>query len=110
MNFRRDGKTAHDEQREWEAWKHANADLLDACDLPQGVLRSRRDWQYLLHGNWCDEHYGKHVTKTDFDLDQLTPAQTNAFRHLLERTLTDEEKHRTCAAWHHVCPPLTGRP
>lgn len=106
MRFRRDGKSEHRGERDWDAWKHSNADLLPACGLPQGVLRSQRDWNYLLdNGYWCEDFYGKHVGNIDFDLDELTPDQNEAFRQLLHRTLSDEEKRRGCAAWHHVCPP-----
>ena len=106
MSFRRDGKDDHRDQCDWDAWKLSNADLLPACGLPPGVLRSRRDWDYLLdNGYWCEEYYGKHVGNIDFDLDALTADQIEAFRQLLHRTLSDEDQRRGCAAWHHVCPP-----
>jgi hypothetical protein len=106
MSFRRDGKIEHRDERDWDAWKRSNADLLSACGLPPGVLRSHRDWNYLLdNGYWCEEYYGKHVGNIEFDLDELTPDQNEAFRQLLHRTLSDEDKRLGCAAWHHVCPP-----
>jgi hypothetical protein len=106
MSFRRDGEVNHREQREWEAWKELHADLLRECGLPLGVLRSRRDWLYLLrYGYWCEDYYGKHVNNIDFDLNELSPEQTSAFRQLLEQALSDELKIRGCAGWHHVQPP-----
>ena len=93
MSFRRDGKSQHEDDRDWETWTRSNADLLPACGLPPGVLRSRRDWDYLLeHGYWCADYYGKHVGNIDFDLSELAADQNDAFRELLQRTLTDEEK------------------
>src|SRR3954466_2522964 len=107
MSFRRDGNTAHRDQREWNAWKRQHADLLRQSGLPDGVLRSRRDWQYLLrYGYWCEDYYGKFVGHPiDFGLEQLTPTQLDAFRELLTRVLSDEEKQRGSAGWHCVCPP-----
>jgi hypothetical protein len=109
MSFRRDGKSQHDDQFDWEAWTRTNANLLNACGLPLGVLRSRRDWKYLLRfGYWCKDYYGSHVGNIDFQLSELNEPQTAAFRQLLDRTLTDDEKQRGCAAWHHVQPPSGG--
>jgi hypothetical protein len=106
MNFRRDGKTEHEDEREWELWKRVNADLIPLCGLPPGVLRSRRDWEYLLeYGYWCEDYYGKHIGNIDFDLDELAPEENWALRQLLQRTLTDEGQRRRCSAWHYVCPP-----
>jgi hypothetical protein len=106
MGFHREGESGHIERESWDAWVHANSDLLAHCGLPPGVLESRRDWQYLLrYGYWCEDFYGKHIGKIDFDLNQLTPSQCDALRRLLERTLTAVEKRRGCAAWHHVHPP-----
>jgi hypothetical protein len=109
MSFRRDGEAEHHESLQWSAWKRRFAHLLHGCGLPPGVLRSRRDWEYLLaNGYWCEDFYGKHVGNIDFDLNELSPDQTNKLRQLLEQTLTDLEKERGCAAWHHVCPPNNG--
>ena len=106
MGYRHQGKTEHEARRLWDKWKQANAALLAHCGLPPGVLRSRRDWDYLLrYGYWCDEAYGRDINKIDFDLSELTPAQTAALRQLLTATLNDEQKQHGCAAWHHVCPP-----
>ena len=106
MNFRRDGKTVHEDESAWNSWLAANADLLQLCGLPPGVLRSRRDWQYLLdNGYWCRDYYGSHVGLVDFDLNSMNPSQLKAFHGLLEQTLTDDEKCCGCAAWHYVCPP-----
>jgi len=57
------------------------------------------------YGYWCEGQYGQFINKLDFDLHELTAAQTHAFRRLLERTLTEEQRSLGCAAWHHVCPP-----
>jgi hypothetical protein len=93
MGFRRDGGAEHAERKSWEAWLAANADLLPACGLPPGVLRNRRDWEYLLsNGYWCADYYGSHIGNIDFDLNELDPHQRNAFRRLLERYLSAEEK------------------
>ena len=106
MSFRRDGKAHHQDQRDWDAWKYAHADLIAACGLPPGIFRSRGDWEYLMqYGYWCEAYYGAYVGNIDFDLSELNPEQKNAFRQLLECTLTDQERLRGCAAWHHVCPP-----
>ena len=84
MSFRRHGKAEHHAAREWDAWKRANASVLSRCGLPVGILRSRRDWEYLLrYGYWCEDFYGAHFNKIDFSLDELTPDQAEAFRQLL---------------------------
>ena len=71
MTFRRDGKRVHRDARDWEAWKEANRDLLDACGFPSSVLRSREDWEYLLHyGYHCDGSY----PNIDFLLDEQSEA------------------------------------
>jgi len=107
MSFRRDGKSAHEDKRSWDAWKAANADLLRACGLPPGILRGWRDWNYLMkYGHWCEHYYGAHIGKIDFDLSELNAEQKAVFRQLLERTLDDDEKKQGCAAWHYVCPPV----
>jgi hypothetical protein len=86
MSFRRDGKNLHDEKQSWEAWKLLHADLLAQCGLPPGVLRSRRDWEYLLRfGYWCEQYFGEHINNIDFSLSELAPSQAEAFRQL--RTL-----------------------
>lgn len=106
MSFRRDGENKHIRQKDWHKWKQFNADLLDECNLPIGVLRSRSDWEYLLkYGYWCEDYYGKYVGNIDFDLCELTPLQKDAFRKLLDRTLTADEKRAGSAAWHFVYPP-----
>jgi len=106
MSFRRDGKRVHNEHRTWDELMAANADLIPACGLPAGVLRSPRDCKYLLdYGYWCENHYGEHVGNIDFDLNELNSSQRVAFRVLLERVLSAEEKQPGCAAWHFVCPP-----
>jgi hypothetical protein len=70
------------------------------------VLRSRRDWDYLLrYGYWCDNGYGAHINKVDFSLNELTPIQAESFRELLTATLSDEQKQRGSAGWHFLCPP-----
>ncbi len=105
MSFRRDGKSEHIEQRDWENWRQLHADLISECGFPPSVFRSRRDWEYLLrYGYWCEDYYGSHIGKIDFDLDELDAVQTSALRRLLERTLSDEQKQRGCAAWHFVHP------
>lgn len=107
MSFQRQGKSEHANQREWEAWKLRNNDLLSCCGLPPGVVRSRRDWEYLLsNGYWCSNWHGEHINNIDFDLSELSDKQTNAFRQLLELTLTNVEKQMGCAAWHYVNPPF----
>src|SRR5262245_60914639 len=101
MAFRRHGKQAYEEAREWEDWKEDNRELLEAVGMPSSVLRSRRDWEYLLrYGYHCDGPY----PNIDYMLDEQTPQQKDAFRRLLERTLTDEQKARGSAGWHHVHP------
>ncbi len=111
MNFRRNGKIEHTRQYEWDEWKKLHDDLLSLCQFPLCVMRSRRDWDYLLdYGYWCNNFYGEHVGNIDFDLDELNAQQTDAFRLLLERTLTDEDKQRGCAGWHHVHPPHSDTP
>lgn len=106
MSFRRNGKSENHDRREWDTWRQAYADLLARCGLPPGVLRSRRDWEYLLrYGYWCEGAYVAHIGKIDFSLNELTPAQTEAFRELLTITLSDEQKRRGSAGWHLVCPP-----
>jgi hypothetical protein len=105
VSFRRDSKTEHAEERTWENWLKRHADLILQCGLPPRVFRSRRDWEYLLrYGYWCENDYGSHIGKIDFDLDELDAAQTSALRRLLELTLSDEQKQRGCAAWHFVHP------
>jgi hypothetical protein len=104
MSFRRDAK--HNERMEWEAWRTANAELIAASGLPPGVTRSRNDWNYLMkYGYWCENYFGAFINNIDFDLNELNQEQLKAFRLLLERTLTDEDKSHGCAAWHRVCPP-----
>jgi len=53
-------------------------------------------------GYWCESDYGRGV---DFALEQLSHEQKAAFRELLERVLTDDEKQHGNAGWHFVCPP-----
>lgn len=90
MSYRRSGKTAFQEQREWAAWKQKHARLLSQSALPPGVLRSRRDWNYLLrYGYWCERAYGEHINKIDFSLKELTPSQLEAFELL---RMQDSEK------------------
>jgi hypothetical protein len=102
MAFRRKGELAHREAQEWEAWREANRDLIAAAGLPLSMLRSRRDWEYLLrYGYHCEGPY----PNIDYKLDEQSSAQRNAFRQLLEMTLTDEQKARGSAGWHHVHPP-----
>jgi len=104
MSFGRDAE--HDERQVWESWRTENAELLAASGLPPGVVGSRKDWDYLMrYGYWCEDFFGSHVGNIDFDLNELTPTQNAAFRLLLEKTLTLEEKQRGCAAWHRVYPP-----
>src|SRR5262249_12231009 len=102
MGFRRDGKGLHKEAAEWATWKAANAKLLRMSGLPPGVLRSRADWEYLLrYGYHCSDPY----PNIDYNLDEQTTTQRAAFRTLLEKVLTAEEKSRGSAGWHHVHPP-----
>lgn len=104
MGFRRDGNAVHEESRKWQAWLAAHAELLRACSLPPDVLRSRADWEYLLRfGYHCRAVY----PDIDFRLEDLSASQTIAFRELLARTLSAEEKRRGSAAWHFVSPPAT---
>jgi hypothetical protein len=104
MGFRRDGKKAHEEARSWERWKAAHAALVQASGLPVNVFRTRADWDYLLrYGYHCDSAY-PHI---DYRLEEQTETQRAAFRLLLERVLTTEEKTRGSAGWHHVCPPAS---
>jgi hypothetical protein len=114
MGYRRNAKEAHDEHQAWEAWKRSNADLLTKCGLPPGVLRSRRDWDYLIrYGYWCEGPYGEHINKIDFSLGELRRNQLGAFRQLLEKVLSEEEKRRGSAGWHWVSgvtPPTPQAP
>ena len=98
MGFRRDGKSAHQHSRDWDAWKATNAELLDVIALPGKVLRTSNDWNYLLR-------YGYHREDFHFDLDDLTRTQRDAFCTLLEQTLTPAEKERGSAGWHFCHPP-----
>lgn len=83
MSYRRPGKAAFEEQRKWAAWKQKHARLLAESGLPPGVLRSRRDWNYLLrYGYWCEGAYGEYINKIDFSLKELTPSQLEAFESL----------------------------
>ena len=111
MAFRRKGKKAHAERQDWEQWKSRHAELLAKCGLPPGVLRTRRDWNYLLkYGYWCDGPYGHHINKIDFKLEEMNAIQLKAFRELLERVLTDNEKRRGNAVWHHNTPAMQPTP
>lgn len=102
MAYMRDGKSACLARRQWRAWREANAALIEAAGLPPVVLRSQNDWDYLLrYGYHCSGGY-PHI---DFLLEDLSESQTAALRALLDHTLTDEQKRRGNAAWHHVCPP-----
>lgn len=102
MGFRRDGKAEHQRSRQWARWLEAHAELLKASGLPSFVLRSRTDWEYLLrYGYHCRVAY----PDIDFQLEELSASQRNAFRELLQRTLTEEEKQSGSAGWHFVCPP-----
>jgi hypothetical protein len=102
MSFRRKGKEAHEESVQWQAWKDANEELLRAAGMPFCVLRTRGDWDYLIR-------YGYHCAGTyaniDYKLDDMTESQRAAFRELLKKTLTDDEKQRGSAGWHHVHSP-----
>src|SRR4051794_39370815 len=83
MGFRRDGKQSHAEQLAWQAWREQHALFLAATGLPPQALRSRADWEYLLR-------YGYHAgpyPQIDFRLEELGPAQREAFRLLLEAVL-----------------------
>jgi hypothetical protein len=103
MSFRREGKKAHAEQHEWTSWNRKYSTLIAECGLPPGVLKSKRDWKYLLkYGYWCDGPYGKHINKIDFTLEELTGKRLLAFCRLLDAALTEEEKQRGNAAWHYV--------
>src|SRR5262245_5841208 len=104
MGFRRDGKAAHEESRQWQAWLGAHAELLRDCGLPPGVLQSRADWEYLLRFGY---HCGGAYPGIDFRLEDLSPSQAAALRALLAQALSAEEKRRGGAAWHFVCPPET---
>ena len=100
MGFRRQGKEEHTERKSWEAWLEANADLIPKCGFPPGVFRSRGDWEYLLEkGYWCEYWYGAFITNIDYSLDDLTPVQAEAYKELLERTLSDEQKSGGSAGW-----------
>jgi hypothetical protein len=102
MGFRRNGKAAHDRARQWRLWLEAHAKLLRQCGLPASVLCSRKDWDYLLrYGYHCRAAY----PDIDFRLEELSSSQRNAFRELLEQTLSAEDKQGGNAAWHFVCPP-----
>jgi hypothetical protein len=83
MSFRRNGKDEHHARREWEAWKHAHADLLARSGLPAETFRTRRDWDYLVrYGYWCKGAYGEYINNIDFSLDELTPEQLAAYEQL----------------------------
>ena len=102
MGFRRDGKAEHEEAKQWEAWKISNDELLKTSGLAASVLRSRADWDYLMrYGYHCDDGY----PNIDYSLDEMTEPQRTAFRHLLEKVLTEEKKKHGNAGWHFVCPP-----
>jgi hypothetical protein len=104
--FRRDGKAAHEQSVLWDEWLNRNAALLEPCGLPPTVLRSRADWEYLLrYGYHCDGPY----PNIDFNLDEQTEQQRFAFRALLDHVLTDDQKRRGCAGWHHVSSPVTSK-
>jgi hypothetical protein len=99
MPFRRDGKAASVAARDWQRWLTQNAALIRAAGLPPHVLTSRADWEYLLRTGY----HG--YPQPDFVLDELSAVQRDAFRRLLETTLTLGERVRGCAGWHFVCPP-----
>jgi hypothetical protein len=72
MAFRRDGKTADKRQRQWSAWKDANADLISAAGLPPKVTEtSGFGNNFLLYGYHCDCYYGKFINKIEFSVDEL---------------------------------------
>jgi hypothetical protein len=99
MAFRRDGKSAHAHTRDWREWLERHSDLLRASGLPPQVLRTRKDWDYLLR-------YGYHgYPQIDFQLEELTADQRAAFRRLLEVALSSEARRHGNAGWHFVCPP-----
>jgi hypothetical protein len=107
MSFRRYGKLAHLQSQSWQAWLDSNADLLKRCELPLSVLSNQDDWNYLLrYGYHCRGAY----PDIDFRLEELSEAQKEAFRELLERTLSAEEKRRGSAGWHFACPPGAPEP
>ena len=101
MGFRRKGKQAHTEKQAWTAWQEQHSTLLRASGLPWHVLRTRADWEYLL----CYGYHADPYPQIDFRLEELTPAQRDAFRLLLEAALSPEDRQRGCAGWHFVCPP-----
>jgi hypothetical protein len=102
--FRRNGKLKHSEGRSWNAWWEKHEELLRATGLPQSVLRSRKDWNYLLfYGYHCNRAY----PNIDFTLEELSAGQRTAFRQLLEAVLSEEEKQRGSPGWHFVCPPVS---
>jgi hypothetical protein len=102
MSFKRDGKSASQKARDWQAWRDRYAKKLQQCGLPICLLRSKADWEYLLrYGYHCDGPY----PNIDFNLDDMTEAQRIAFRSLLDEVLSEEEKSRGSAGWHFVCPP-----
>src|SRR5256885_307668 len=101
MGFRRAGKQAHAERLAWQAWRDRHAEVLRASGLPPQGLCTRAGLGYLLP-------YGYHANPyplIDFRLEELTPAQRDAFRLLLEAVLSPDERSRECAGWHFVCPP-----
>ncbi|MBL8827945.1 MAG: hypothetical protein JNM18_13290 [Planctomycetaceae bacterium] len=105
MSFRRNGKSIHAAEESWETWKLKHAELIAECRLPQGVFRTRKDWNDLiLYGYWYDNGYNP-AGDAGFHLDQLSLLQRQAFKRLLENTLTDDEKRRGSAGWHFVSPP-----
>src|SRR5689334_20222305 len=102
MGFRRDGKASHEAAQQWGEWLAEHAGLIRACGLPQSVLASQKDWEYLLrYGYHCRGPY----PDIDFRLEELSALQRVAFCELLEQTLSGEEKRRGNAAWHFVRPP-----
>ncbi len=107
MGFRRDGKSIHAEQESWTTWKLQHAELLSQCEFPEGVLRTRDDWNYLIfYGYWYENGYNP-SGDAGFHLDQLSATQRQAFKRLLEATMTDDEKRCGNAGWHFVCPPAS---
>src|SRR5690349_18544639 len=102
MVFRRDGKKAFAEARRWQEWLAKHSALLASSGLPLSVLRSQGDWSYFLrYGYHCDGTY----PNIDFRLEDLNGSQLTSLRHLLEQSLSDEEKRCGGAVWHSFFPP-----
>jgi len=87
MSFRRNGKSAHENERDWNNWLASVAEFTLAVGLPQSVLESEEAWWYFVDRTYSQAGY--HGREAWFDRDSMSPAQREAFWQLLERWLKD---------------------